>query len=111
MLKNSNFREILSKSEFAVILISGDGCANCISMYPIVNNLNTIYTDIDTYFVEVDEENFEINEEYGVEVVPTILITTYGKLIAKIKGYQPEEIFTLYIESKYEEIKKKDKVL
>ena len=106
MLNNSNFREILSKCEFAVILISGEGCANCVSMTPLVYDLKNTYEDIDVFFVEVDEDNFDINTEYGVEVVPTILITSYGTLIAKIKGYQPEEIFTLYVESKYEEVKK-----
>lgn len=109
MLKNENFKEILGNSEFAVILISGDGCANCVSMHPIVANLKDTYEDIDVFFVEVDEDNFDINTEYGVEVVPTILMTSYGKLIAKIKGYQPEEIFTLYVESKYEEVKKQSK--
>ena len=106
MLKNNNFREILSKCEFAVILISGEGCANCYSMHPLVSSLKDTYDDIDVYFVEVDESNFDINTEYGVEVVPTVLVTSYGKLVAKIKGFQPDEIFRLYIESKYNEVKK-----
>ena len=107
MLKNENFKEILGNSEFSVILISGDGCANCVSMHPLVANLKNVYTDIDVFFVEVDESNFDINTEYGVEVVPTVLITSYGKLVAKIKGFQPDEIFNLYVESKYLEVKNK----
>ena len=105
MLKNENFRDILADKEFAVILISGEGCANCYSMHPLVSSLQDTYEDIDVYFVEVDESNFDINTEYGVEVVPTVLVTSYGKLVAKIKGFQPDEIFELYIESKYNEIK------
>lgn len=105
MLKNDNFRDILADKVFAVILISGEGCANCYSMHPLVASLKDTYEDIDVYFVEVDESNYDINTEYGVEVVPTVLVTSYGKLIAKIKGYQPDEIFTLYIDSKYNEVK------
>ena len=107
MLTNKNFREVLKGCEFAVILISGEGCANCYSMHPLVSGLKDTYDDIDVFFVEVDESNFDINTEYGVEVVPTVLITSYGKLVAKINGYQPDEIFTLYIDSKYQEVKNK----
>lgn len=107
MLKNDNFKEILGKSEFAVTLISGEGCANCLSVQPLVSNLLNIYNDIDVFYVEVDESNFDINTAYDIEFVPTVLITSYGKMIAKIRGYQPEEIFNLYVESKYEEVKKK----
>lgn len=106
MLKNENFKEILGQSDFAVTLISGEGCANCISMYPMVKDLQNRRTDIDVYFVEVDETNFKINDYYDIEVVPTILLTSNGKLISKIKGYQPEEIFEIYIDSKVEECRK-----
>lgn len=109
MLKNENFKEILGKSEIAVTLISGDGCASCISMHPLVSNLKKTRDDIDVFFVEVDESNYDINTYYGVEIVPTILLTNYGELVAKIKGFQPEEIFNIYIDSKVEEIKKKAK--
>lgn len=107
MLTNKNYKEVLKECEFAVILISGEGCANCYSMHPLVSSLKNTYDDIDVFFVEVDESNFDINTEYGVEVVPTVLITSYGKLVAKIKGYQPDEIFNLYIDSKYQEVKNK----
>lgn len=106
MLKNDNFKDVLKAEEIAVTLISGEGCANCVSMYPMVKALETKRDDVKVFYVEVSEENFEINEYYDVEVVPTILITHYGKLISKIKGYQPEEIFDLYIDAKVEEIKK-----
>ncbi|NBK96434.1 MAG: thioredoxin [Erysipelotrichia bacterium] len=107
MLKNDNFKEILAASDFAITLISGEGCANCISMYPMVKKLQKERDDIDVYFVEVDESNYKINDYYEVEVVPTILLTSHGNLISKIKGYQPEEIFEIYVDTMVEKHRKK----
>lgn len=107
MLKNENFVELLKENEFAVTLISGEGCANCISMYPMVKALENRRDDVKVFYVEVDESNYKINDYYDVEVVPTILFTHYGSLISKIKGYQPEEIFEIYMDTKIEECKLK----
>lgn len=106
MLNNENFKTELEKIEFAVILISGEGCANCVTMYPMVKNLASKRDDVQVFFLEIDENNYQINEYFEVEVVPTILLVNYGKLVSKIKGYQPEEIFEIYIDTKIEECKK-----
>ena len=106
MLNNENFKEVLGQSRFAVTLISGEGCANCVSMLPMVLKLKE-RNDMDVYIVEVRPSNYEINEHYDIKVVPTILLTSYGEAISKITGYQPEEIFELYIEAKLEETGKR----
>ena len=106
MLNNENFKEILGQSRFAVRLISGEGCANCVSMLPMVLKLKE-RNDMDVYIVEVSPSNYEINEHYDIKVVPTILLTSYGEAISRITGYQPEEIFELYIEAKLEETGKR----
>ena len=106
MLNNDNFKEVLGQSRFAVTLISGEGCANCVSMLPMVLKLKE-RNDMDVYIVEVSPSNYEINEHYEIKVVPTILLTSYGEAISKITGYQPEEIFELYIEAKLEETGKR----
>lgn len=106
MLNNENFKEVLGQSRFAVTLISGEGCANCVSMLPMVLKLKE-RNDMDVYIVEVSPSNYEINEHFDIKVVPTILLTSYGEAISKITGYQPEEIFELYIEAKLEETGKR----
>ena len=106
MLKNENFKEELKKAGFALTLISGEGCANCLTMLPLVKDLEKRRKDINVFYVEVDESNFQINEHFNVEVVPTILITFNGEEISKIKGFQPQEIFDIYIDSKFEECMK-----
>ena len=106
MLNNENFKEVLGQSRFAVTLISGEGCANCVSMLPMVLKLKE-RNDMDVYIVEVSPSNYEIKEHDDIKVVPTILLTSYGEAISKITGYQPEEIFELYIEAKLEETGKR----
>ena len=102
MLNNENFKEVLGQSRFAVTLISGEGCANCVSMLPMVLKLKE-RNDMDVYIVEVSPSNYEINEHYDIKVVPTILLTSYGEAISKITGYQPEEILSVWVEAKLEE--------
>lgn len=105
MLNNENFLEVLKQQEFAITLISGEGCANCVSMYPMVKAVENNRDDVVVNYVEVDENNYKINEYFDVEVVPTILLTHYGELVSKVKGYQPEEIFEIYIDTKISECK------
>lgn len=107
MLTNENFKETLSKEEFCLVLITGDGCANCSTMAPIVNNMKHKFEDLSTYLVDINESNYKINEYYEVEVVPTILFLHKGRLISKVKGYQPEEILEIYIDCKMKECSEK----
>lgn len=107
MLVNENYEEILSKSKFAMILISGEGCANCISMLPMVLKYKE-HAKIDVFVIEADMSNSKILEKYEVSFVPTILLISHGQLISKIRGYQPEEVFEIYVETKLEEINKNE---
>lgn len=105
MLRNENFKEILQQEPFCLVLISGDGCANCSTMTPIVNRMKDKFLDLSVHFVDIDKHNYKINEYYGVEVVPTLLFLYEGALISKVSGYQPEEILEIYIECKMGEYK------
>lgn len=107
MLNNENFKEVLASKELAIILISGGGCANCVTMYPLVKEVEKRRDDVEVFYLEIDETNHLINDYFDVEVVPTVLLTHNGELIAKIKGYQPQEIFDIYIDTKIDECKKK----
>ncbi len=104
-LTNENFKDVLGKERIALILIGGEGCANCVSMYPLVKNIEETREEVSVFYVEVDESNCAINEHFEVEVVPSILMTNYGNLVSKIKGYQPPEIFDLYVDAKIAECK------
>ncbi len=105
-LTNENFKEVLANEACALVLIGGEGCANCITMYPLVKNIENTREEIKVFYIEVDETNCDINEYYDVELVPSVLITKNAELISKIRGYQPPEIFEMYVDAKIEECKR-----
>ncbi|MFV0381494.1 MAG: thioredoxin family protein [Breznakia sp.] len=107
-LTNENFKEELELCEFALVLISGDGCANCMTMYPIVQEVAEKLDNLSVFNLDVDKTNYKINEYYDIEMVPTILFLYRGNLISKVKGYQPPEILQIYVETKMEEYASKN---
>ncbi len=108
MLKNDNFKEVLSQTGFTLVLIEGDGCANCTVMLPIVKSQETKRDDVKVFHVIATPDTADINEYYQVELVPCVLLLYNGALISKVNGYQPEEIFDIYVDAKIEEYKKSE---
>lgn len=90
-------------SRIALVLISGEGCANCVSMLPMVLKYEN-HEEMNVCVMEVQEEMKDFLERFHVSVVPTILLLYNGELVAKVSGYQPEEIFDLYLEAKLNEM-------
>ncbi|MDF9823777.1 thioredoxin 1 [Breznakia sp. PF5-3] len=107
MLKNENFKEVLENEEFCLVLVSGDGCANCTTMTPIVNQMRDKFDELSVYVVDINQSNHKITEFYEIEVVPTILLLHRGHVISKVTGYQPEEILEIYIDCKIGEYKQR----
>lgn len=101
MLNSKNYQSVLSQENKAILLLSGQGCANCVSMFPIVNKLVENYPEIMLHIVETDESYSDLIDEYDIEKIPSILLFEKGHLIAKVGGYQPYEIFELYCKDKF----------
>ncbi|MGM9971208.1 MAG: thioredoxin family protein [Anaeroplasmataceae bacterium] len=99
----SNLKESLPG--ICVIEVSGESCANCLSLMPVLNELVSNRTDCKLVHVEVDNNTMDFVEHYDIQAVPTILITLDGEVKARCKGYQPEEILELWLDAKIEEIK------
>ena len=103
---------IFSKKEYkaqlkglCVVEISGESCANCLTLMPILKELVENRTDVRLVHVEADVSTIELMEEWGVEKVPTILLTNDGEIFARCSGYQPEEILEIWLDAKIEERK------
>lgn len=87
-----------------LILVSGDGCASCVSMKEVVIN---VAQNLEIEY-EIVEANQEIIDKYMINSVPTILLIHNNELVDKVKGFQPEEILQLWVSYKVEECNKKD---
>ena len=98
-----NYKDVLKG--ISVVEISGESCANCISLIPILNKLVGNRTDCSLHHLEVTEETLPLVEAFGVQAVPTILVMKDDEVKAKCRGYQPEEILEIWLDTKIEEIK------
>ena len=85
--------------------ISGESCANCLTLMPILDELCSARGDIKLVHIEADYTTLDLMEELEVEKVPTILLVEDGKIFARCAGFQPEEILELWLDAKIEEHK------
>ena len=92
-------------SGICVVEISGESCANCLTLMPILNRLCASMEGVRLVHVEADYSTLPLMEEWEVEKVPTILVMEDGEIFARCAGFQPEEILELWLESKIDERK------
>ena len=85
--------------------ISGESCANCLTLMPILKELCSARDDVRLVHVEADYSTTPLMEAWEVEKVPTILLMDDGEIFARCSGYQPEEILELWLDAKIEERK------
>ncbi len=85
--------------------ISGEDCANCLTLMPILQGLCSARSDIKLVHIEADYSTTELMEELDVKRVPTILLMDDGEIFARCAGFQPEEILEIWLDAKIEERK------
>jgi thioredoxin 1 len=85
--------------------VSGESCANCLTLMPILQQLCSARDDIRLVHVEADYNTLPLMEEWEVVKVPTILLFDDGEIFARCAGFQPEEILEIWLDAKIEERK------
>lgn len=101
-----NYKEKLKG--ICVVEISGEGCANCLSLMPVLYSICSDRDDCKLVHIEAteDQDSVDLMEALDVVTAPTILIMNDGVEKFRCKGYQPEEILELWIDAKIEEVKR-----
>lgn len=87
--------------------VSGESCANCLTLMPILQEICASRGDVRLVHVEADYSTLPLMEVWEVEKVPTILLMEDGEIFARCSGFQPEEILELWIDAKIAERKSK----
>ena len=103
-----NEKELAYKKQLeglCCVEISGESCANCLTLMPILEQLCSQRGDIKLVHVEADYSTTSLMEEWDVTRVPTILLTDGEEIFARCAGFQPEEILELWLDAKIEERK------
>lgn len=85
--------------------ISGESCANCLTLMPILKSLCDTRDGLRLVHIEADYTTLALMEALEVEKVPTILLVEDGEIFARCSGFQPEEILELWLDAKLEERK------
>lgn len=94
----------INHKDICLIEIGGDFCANCLAVLP---EAKEIAEENGVRFLRVDiDETPQAIEKYEIERIPSIVLTYKGESFAKCSGYQPREIFSLWVEAKIEEYAK-----
>jgi len=104
-LNEKNYKELLKG--ITVVEVSGESCANCISLMPVLNSIMSQRNDAVLHHIEASEDTVEFMERFNIETVPTILIMYNDEVFARCRGYQPEEILELWLDAKIDELKNK----
>ena len=88
-----------------LVEVSGESCANCLTLMPILRDLVSARNDVKLVHVEADYSTTALMEKWEVEKVPTILLMDDGEIFARCAGYQPEEILEIWLDAKIAEHK------
>ena len=102
-MNEKNYKEHLQG--LCCVEVSGESCANCLTLMPILQELCSARGDIRLVHVEADYNTLPLMEVWEVEKVPTILLTDDGEIFARCTGFQPEEILEMWLDAKIEERK------
>jgi thioredoxin 1 len=90
----------------SIIEVSGESCANCLTLMPILDRLVSKMDGVNLFHIEADNDTMLLIEKFEIMAVPTILVLYNQEIKARCKGFQPEEILELWLDAKVEEIKK-----
>lgn len=88
-------------SKFTLLEVSGESCANCYTLLPVVRKLAG-ERGIGVEHLEVTPENAARVQALAVDRVPTLIVLRDGAEVARCTGFQPEEILSLWLDAKLE---------
>ena len=104
-INKNNYNELLNG--ITVIEVSGESCANCVSLMNVLNVIASNRNDFKLLHLEAEESTMDLIQKFKIETIPTVLVMYNQEIEARCRGYQPEEILELWLDAKIEGIKKK----
>lgn len=98
MINDNNYKDYLKGVQ--VVEISGESCANCLTLMPLLHEIVSSRNDVELVHIEASETTVNIMKEYEIDRVPTILLLDDGVEFARATGFQPQEILELWLNNK-----------
>ena len=93
VVDDMNFQEEVLDTELLVLVdFWAPRCGYCIKLLPVLEEINSDYSDkLKIVKVNVDE-NKNISQEFKIMSLPTMLIIKEGEVLEEIIGFLPKEI-------------------
>ena len=101
MINDGNYKERLKGLQ--VIEVSGESCVNCLTLMPMLHEVVKARPHLELLHVEAGDDTKNFLAEYSVDRVPTVLLLDDGVAFSRAIGFQPQEIFELWLDAMVEE--------
>ncbi len=86
ILNKSNFNEkVLNQNQVVLVDFFATWCGPCKMLAPVLEDVST-ETEAKIYKVDIDESS-DLAREYGIMVVPTMIIFKDGQQVEKFSGF------------------------
>ena len=82
MINDDNYKEKFKGLQ--VVEISGESCANCLTLMPMLYELCKARPELTLVHIEASENTVKIMEEYAVDRVPTVLLLDDGEVFGRV---------------------------
>jgi thioredoxin 1 len=83
--KNNYFDKILEQNKYIIIDFSAEWCGPCKKFFPIFQQLDKQYSNIQFVKIDVDICS-DISDTYNISVLPTFLFIKNRKVINQLQG-------------------------
>ena len=96
-ISSSELKETIAKEGKVLIDFFATWCGPCKMLAPVLDKVAA--TEKDVTFVKVDiDRNVDAAEEFGVQVIPTLILVKNGEAVAREQGFMPEGALKKFIE-------------
>ncbi|RID65843.1 hypothetical protein BRARA_D01017 [Brassica rapa] len=95
-ISESEWDSRVVQSELPVmVLFTADWCGPCRIMSPILDKLDSDYTDRFTFYTLDIDKNTAIAERYSIRAMPTTIVFKGGDEVARVTGAIPSILYEL----------------
>lgn len=91
-LTTENFNEVLDNNEIVIIDFWAEWCGPCRQFAPIFEEASEKYTDVTFAKVNTDEQQ-AIASHYGIQSIPTVMVSRDGIILMNQAGTLPPDAF------------------
>lgn len=89
-INEDNFKtEVLEAEKVTLVDFFAIWCGPCQMLAPVLEKISNSRADFDIAKIDIDQLP-DLAVEYGVEVVPTMVIFKNGKVMNKFEGFKSE---------------------